>query len=189
MSACNVGDFDIENRQLTITRKGGKVKSIPVNDELLGAIQAGLVERPKAKSDEPLFRGKYGERMKAIRRTLDIACKKAGVEHVTHHSMRHAFATAMLQKVDLLTVSRLLGHSSIQITANMYVEVPEDYMHEAAQKITLGVDLSKKVGQKVGPSAPKRSRKKTALHVKLLKGNPCPGGGIGRRKGLKILWC
>ena len=51
----------------------------------------------------------------------------------------------------------------------MYIEVPDEGMHEAAQKLTLGVDLRKKVVHKVGHSVAKRTRKKTKLGGNLLK--------------------
>ena len=162
LSNCDIVDADLKSGRLTITRKGGKVRQVPINDEVRGAIEAELAERPKAKPEEPLFKGKYGGRVKRIRGTLMTACNKAGVPPVTHHSLRHGFASTMKQHTDLLTVSRLMGHSSIHITVNMYIEVPDEGMHEAAQKLTLGVDLSKKVGQKVGHNTPNKSRKKTA---------------------------
>ena len=147
---------------MTIVRKGGRVRDIPINDEFRSAIEAELAERPKAKPDEPLFKGKYGGRVKTIRKTLMTACEKAKVGNVTHHGLRHAFAPTALKENDLLTVSRLLAHRSIGVTANIYAKVLSDDLREASQKITLGVDLSKKVVQKVGHSVPNRSRKKIA---------------------------
>ena len=161
LSNCNVGDFDVENRLLTIVRKGGRVRTIPLNDEAVRGIQAELAERPRAKPDEPLFKGKYGARVKTIRKTLMTACEKAGVLPVTHHGLRHAFATELKKKkIDLLTLSRLMGHSSVVITDKLYIEDPTEDMHKASQKLSIGVDPNQKVVQKVVHNVPKKNRKR-----------------------------
>lgn len=51
--------------------------------------------------------------------------------HVTIHSMRHSFATRLLEKgADIKTVSKLLGHKSIQITLDIYSHVSADLKRE-----------------------------------------------------------
>jgi integrase len=51
-------------------------------------------------------------RVKQCREGLAAACKRAGVERLTHHSLRHFFATVCIEAgVDIPTVSRWLGHS------------------------------------------------------------------------------
>lgn len=50
--------------------------------------------------------------VKQCREGLAAACKRAGVERLTHHSLRHFFATICIESgVDIPTVSRWLGHS------------------------------------------------------------------------------
>jgi integrase len=45
------------------------------------------------------------------RQALETACSKVGVARLTHHSMRHLFATICIESgVDIPTVSRWLGH-------------------------------------------------------------------------------
>jgi integrase len=51
-------------------------------------------------------------RVRQCREGLAAACKRAGVERLTHHSLRHFFATICIEAgVDIPTVSRWLGHS------------------------------------------------------------------------------
>ena len=44
-------------------------------------------------------------------KALDRACKKVGADRITHHDLRHLFATRCIESgVDIPTVSRWLGH-------------------------------------------------------------------------------
>ena len=64
-------------------------------------------------------------------KTLRRACKRAGVEPFTPHGLRHFYATEMLRKgAKLEVVGRILGHSSIGITADIYRFVKTCEMHE-----------------------------------------------------------
>jgi integrase len=50
-------------------------------------------------------------RVSECQKALDAAVKKAGVSHLTHHDLRHLFATRCIESgVDIPTVSRWLGH-------------------------------------------------------------------------------
>jgi site-specific recombinase XerD len=52
-----------------------------------------------------------------VARGLKKACRKAGLEGVTWHTLRHTFASRLTGGgVDLVTVKELLGHSSIAVT-------------------------------------------------------------------------
>ena len=46
-----------------------------------------------------------------------LACRKAGIEGVTWHTLRHSFASRLVARgVDIVTVQQLLGHSTIIVT-------------------------------------------------------------------------
>lgn len=58
----------------------------------------------------------------AFQRSLDSMLKACNIKHVGLHALRHTFATILLSKcIDIKTISRLLGHSSVNITYNTYV--------------------------------------------------------------------
>lgn len=57
--------------------------------------------------------------MKYQKSSMLKACK---IKHVGLHALGHTFATMLLSKgVDIKTISKLLGHSSVNITYNTYV--------------------------------------------------------------------
>lgn len=60
----------------------------------------------------------------SVNKTLRRACKRAGIEKVTSHAMRHTHASILLLNgVSLAYISKRLGHKDITITANTYSHV------------------------------------------------------------------
>ena len=59
---------------------------------------------------------------RAYRKYFDKVLKNLKINHFNFHSLRHTFATNCISLgVDYKTVSELLGHSSVNITLNLYV--------------------------------------------------------------------
>lgn len=66
---------------------------------------------------------------------LNRMCKKAGIRHVTMHMLRHTFATRMIEAgVAPYVLQKLLGHTSIQTTMNIYVHATTDALTEAVTR-------------------------------------------------------
>lgn len=54
--------------------------------------------------------------------TMENACKEAGVEHRGLYALRHSFASNLNSKgVEVMSISKLLGHASVEITYNRYI--------------------------------------------------------------------
>jgi integrase len=71
-----------------------------------------------------------------ITRAWHRACRAAGVPTVGFHSLRHAHASALIAAgVDVLTVSRRLGHSKASITLDTYAHLLEGADAAAAKAI------------------------------------------------------
>lgn len=70
--------------------------------------------------------------------SLAGACRKIGVPHMTHHDLRHLFATTCIESgVDVPTVSRWLGHSDGGALAmRTYGHLRPEHSLEAAKKVT-----------------------------------------------------
>ena len=69
--------------------------------------------------------------------SLSGACKKVGVPHMTHHDLRHLFATTCIESgVDIPTVSRWLGHADGGALAmKTYGHLRPEHSSEAAKKV------------------------------------------------------
>ncbi len=67
-----------------------------------------------------------GKPLRDIRTAFYNSCRKANIKNLRFHDLRHTFATRLvLSGVDLVTVSKLLGHSSIHMTMRYSHPTPE----------------------------------------------------------------
>ncbi len=116
----------------TETSKDREVPKIPALRELIERIKA----RRKAAGEEP--KGKVF-RVRDCRDALAGACRRVGVERLTHHSLRHFFATICIESgVDIPTVSRWLGHADGGVLAmTTYGHLRREHSFAAAAKVML----------------------------------------------------
>lgn len=103
----------------------------------------GVDNYPK---DEYLFCWKDGRPLRPdyVYSTFKKLLKKHGFPEVRFHDLRHSFATIMLEQgVDLETVSAMLGHESIVITADIYSHVRQKIKAQAAGKMNNALKIAK----------------------------------------------
>lgn len=122
-------DIDLENRLLDVHGKGSKERIVPYSrfaDDYLRKYLDGPRKRNKGKDASYLFLGRDGKPLSRIAffKVVRKYASKAGIEKpVSPHSLRHSFATHLLERgADLRTVQELLGHSKIT-TTQIYTEV------------------------------------------------------------------
>lgn len=79
--------------------------------------------------------------LSAMNIALNKLCMRNGLPRISVHSLRHMFATILLEQgVSLIKISGLLGHSSINITFEFYCEVMDenekivDFMNQQFEK-------------------------------------------------------
>lgn len=102
--------------------KGGKERIVPLSAPCVQAISVWLAERARyAKAGEKaLFVGVSGGRLnrRVAARAIAGLCKKSGLpETVSPHTLRHSFATHLLEGgADLRNVQELLGHARLATT-------------------------------------------------------------------------
>ena len=66
-----------------------------------------------------------------IDRVKEKAIKDTGLPYIRVHDLRHSFATNMIEKgVNIVVVSRYLGHASIQMTVDRYTHPSIDAQNE-----------------------------------------------------------
>lgn len=62
--------------------------------------------------------------------------KKAGIENANFHTLRHTFATRCLESnINLLSISKTLGHSSIKVTGDIYIHMTASHQKECLDKL------------------------------------------------------
>jgi integrase len=109
------------------TQRSNRV--IPIGDEVSSVLRA-LCDAA-IKPEDLVFATQHGQplsRHNVLRRQLRPACKKLGLDGITWHSLHHSHAT-LLDSVGapLGTVQALLGHSTSEITRDVYLHaIPED---------------------------------------------------------------
>lgn len=65
--------------------------------------------------------------------------KKAGIEYLRFHDLRHTFASLMIKAgVDILTLSKILGHSTIKMTSQ-YSHLYQDHLQDSIKKLQLSL--------------------------------------------------
>ena len=112
--------------------KGGERK-VPMNDN----VQQILNVLPK--THQWVFTTKTGSqvRQQGTWNAFKLACRRAGIEDATLHSLRHTFASHLVMAgVDLATVSKLLGHRDISTTM-IYSHLSPDHLQQAVEKLRL----------------------------------------------------
>ena len=126
-----VSDIDSSRMQLNIRQgKGSKQRLVPFSPRLLAELREYWKQtRPTGSF---LFSGKTPD-VPLANDTVQKACRLAAAlaripKHVTPHTLRHSYATGLLEAgVDLLTISRLLGHRSF-LTTMVYLHVRQPHL-------------------------------------------------------------
>jgi site-specific recombinase XerD len=132
-----VADIDGQRGQIRVRcGKGSKERRVPVSPRLLEALREyWKAHRP----NNYLFPGKTPD-VPLSSATIQRACKMSAAfaaigKPVSPHTLRHSYATSMLEAgVDLLTISKLLGHSSF-ITTMIYLHVRRQHFDRSPSPI------------------------------------------------------
>jgi integrase/recombinase XerD len=134
----DVDDVDTEQRTVVLTGKGGKQRLVPVGRPALAALEAYRVRaRPgfatRGRGTPALFLNARGARLsrQSAWNVLREAAERAGLSRtISPHTLRHSFATHLLDGgADLRVVQELLGHASVT-TTQIYTLVTVDTLRE-----------------------------------------------------------
>lgn len=139
-------NIDLEKRMITVgdeefTTKARKQRYVPVCEEL--ALSLALSQRERddtltkngfvfCKPDGSAYTGDYASKC------FKDACRALGIDEGIHfHSLRHSFASNLVQKgVSLYLVKELLGHSSIS-TTEIYSHLNVESLREAVDRLNV----------------------------------------------------
>jgi len=135
----DVDDVAELDEVIRLTGKGGKQRIVPLGSYARAAIEAYLVQvRPAfaeraTRSTPALFLGQRGARLSRQHAWLIIreAAERAGIDkEISPHTLRHSFATHLLEGgADVRVVQELLGHASVA-TTQIYTKVTADALRD-----------------------------------------------------------
>jgi site-specific recombinase XerD len=134
----DLGALDFETEQLRVLGKGSKERLLPVGEPAQRALQRYAERARHALTSDPreqaLFLSKSGRRLSNsdVTRRLALWVREAALAAgVSPHSLRHSFATHLLEGgADLRTIQELLGHASIS-TTQVYTRVDAARLRDA----------------------------------------------------------
>lgn len=133
----NTDSWDRDSDVLRVIGKGRKERITPLGSYAVKALARWLDVREPAPHVDAMFLNRFGKRLttRSIGRMLEKYLLETGLDrHVTPHTLRHSFATHLLDGgADLRSVQELLGHKSLT-TTQIYTHVSTRRLHETYEK-------------------------------------------------------
>lgn len=127
-----VCDIDFRRRTLRVTGKGAKERVIPMTQRLLVALWE--VCRAKNATDS-VFELTDG----SVYRIITLLAKRAGLEGLHPHSLRHSFASELVSRgAYIKAVAELMGHTDIA-TTSVYLRTCPQHLRSAIELLDDGV--------------------------------------------------
>ncbi len=137
LTELNVSGVDLEEGLVRVMGKGGKERIIPVGSYAAEAITDYLAARGAISGDAPLILNSRGGRLtrRSVGRIIDkYIVRIAAMKKISPHTLRHTFATHLLEGgADLRAIQELLGHASLS-TTQKYTHVSIDRLMEVYDK-------------------------------------------------------
>lgn len=134
-----VADINMRTQQISVLGKGSKIRTVPLGEPALVALQDYLQIRPSYMTDTSpsnrVFIKKTGKALTArdVRRILDKYPMADGTR-IYPHQLRHAYATHLLVGgADVRSVQELLGHSSVT-TTERYTHITKDHLRSVYEE-------------------------------------------------------
>jgi integrase len=127
----NAGVLVVRGDSATGT-KNWEVRRVPLIADAQALFRRMRSERPNESLETKVFR------VRECQKSLDRACKKVGADRITHHDLRHLFATRCIESgVDIPTVSRWLGHKDGgALLMKTYGHLRDEHSHAQAKRVS-----------------------------------------------------
>ena len=129
-------DIDIERSVLKVLGKGSKERLVPFGEKASDSLSYYLKKRKKSSAKE-VFLSNRGKKMTrtGFWQRIKIYLSREGLKDtISPHTLRHAFATHLLNRgADLRSVQLLLGHSDLS-TTQIYTHIAKQRLGEVLKK-------------------------------------------------------
>jgi len=135
----DIDDVDIISGVVKVLGKGSKERVVPIGEPALNAIRKYLDTRAgsRVKDKDAVFLNNHGRRLtdRSVRRVIDKHIRACSMtEKISPHSLRHSFATHLLDRgADLRSVQELLGHANLS-TTQIYTHVTMERLKSVYDK-------------------------------------------------------
>lgn len=134
----HIGDIDIDAGILTCKGKGSKTRRVPVGKSAVEWLKSYLALRRKKENIKisNLFVTSSGRPInrQTIFHLIKEYAEKIGLEDVSPHTLRHSFATHLIQhRADVRSVQQLLGHADIS-TTQIYTHITDTHLRQTYEK-------------------------------------------------------
>ncbi len=132
LAGLKISDVDLNQGFLTCHGKGSKQRRVPLGRSGVDWLLKYLAVRSKNENRENLllFVSKAGKALTRgdVYNLVQAYAAKVGLENVSPHTMRHSFATHLLQRgADSRSVQAMLGHSDIS-TTQIYTHITDNHL-------------------------------------------------------------
>jgi integrase/recombinase XerD len=133
-----LSDVDVDAGILTCTGKGGKTRRVPMGKSAVEWLKKYLIVRRKKENIEinNLFVGSFGKptNRQEIFKFIKEYAEKIGLSDVSPHTLRHSFATHLIQNsADIRSVQQMLGHADIS-TTQIYTHITDAHLRKTYEK-------------------------------------------------------
>ena len=138
LCALKTADIELDAGVLTCTGKGSKTRKVPLGKCAIEWLKSYLVLRRKKENIEiqNLFVGVAGRPISRqdVFNLVKEYGKKIGREDASPHTLRHSFATHLVQNsADIRSVQQMLGHADIS-TTQIYTHITDSHLRKTYEK-------------------------------------------------------
>jgi integrase len=126
---------DFETRTIKVEKtKNDRIRHIPINNLLFQELMR--LKNKNGQTNYMFFNSETGKPITTVKTGFNAACRRAGIEGLRFHDLRHTFASRLVAAgIDIETVRSLLGHSDIKMTMR-YTHSSSERKREAVEVLT-----------------------------------------------------
>ncbi|MBT2254009.1 tyrosine-type recombinase/integrase [Priestia megaterium] len=157
MIALTWNDINFEHKTISITKTRDdfgerppktkkSIRTISIDDTLIADLKRyrtwqkeyRLKKGPNYKEKKYLLVGLYGEELTSstVNKIITSIAKKSNLHHISPHGLRHTHAIMLLESgADIKFVSDRLGHTTVKMTADVYIHITKKYEQENILKL------------------------------------------------------